>query len=184
VPKETSKLVAGVRKLRSEMPDVIQPLIDSIDAISHRVVAVIREHAAPAAPSSAASAAVAASAALQSGSHLYGELGRLARVNHCLLNALGVGHESLDTVVRASLRHGFTAKLTGAGGGGCAITLLPASPADEAPSPAVASGAAAAAASASLEARVAAFQDEMRGLGYDCFSTTLGGSGVLIHELE
>ena len=38
--------------------------------------------------------------------------------------AVGVGHPSLTTVVEESAVCGMSAKLTGAGGGGCAITLV------------------------------------------------------------
>ena len=48
----------------------------------------------------------------------------LMDVNQNLLRALGVSQDSLDTVCRVSLKHGLHSKLTGAGGGGCAITLL------------------------------------------------------------
>ena len=47
------------------------------------------------------------------------------RRNHELLNALGVGHPRLDDVVRiAQHSGGFASKLTGGGGGGCALTFL------------------------------------------------------------
>ena len=36
---------------------------------------------------------------------------------------MGVGHEKLDSVARIAREVGWT-KLTGAGGGGCALTLL------------------------------------------------------------
>ena len=49
----------------------------------------------------------------------------LFQVNHQLLNAIGVGHPSLDTVCAIAMEHGLAAKLTGAGGGGCAIVLIP-----------------------------------------------------------
>lgn len=56
-------------------------------------------------------------------------------MNHCVLNGLGVGHESLERIVAVTRDSGLTTKLTGAGGGGCAITLIrhgtQASPADE-----------------------------------------------------
>lgn len=45
-------------------------------------------------------------------------------INQHLLNALGVGHHSLDQVLAIALQHGLAAKLTGGGGGGCAIILL------------------------------------------------------------
>lgn len=43
--------------------------------------------------------------------------------NHLLLCALGVGHPSLDAVRACCLSRDCPSKLTGAGGGGCAIAL-------------------------------------------------------------
>lgn len=37
---------------------------------------------------------------------------------------MGVGHPALDTLCRVTLTKGLHSKLTGAGGGGCGITLL------------------------------------------------------------
>ena len=51
-------------------------------------------------------------------------LQELIDMNQQLLNAIGVGHASLDTVVQVTAQHGLHSKLTGAGGGGCAYTLL------------------------------------------------------------
>ena len=49
----------------------------------------------------------------------------LFTINQHLLNGLGVGHPSLDTVCQITKQFGLSAKLTGGGGGGCAIALLP-----------------------------------------------------------
>jgi mevalonate kinase len=49
----------------------------------------------------------------------------LCDVNHFILCSLGVGHPALTAVWEASRRHGMACKLTGAGGGGCAFTVLP-----------------------------------------------------------
>lgn len=46
-------------------------------------------------------------------------------MNHHLLNALGVGHSTLDKVCQIVNQFGLTGKLTGGGGGGCAIALVP-----------------------------------------------------------
>ena len=46
-------------------------------------------------------------------------------MNQHLLNMLGAGHSSLDRVVSIARRHNLHAKLTGAGGGGCAFALIP-----------------------------------------------------------
>jgi mevalonate kinase len=50
-------------------------------------------------------------------------MGRLMDENHELLNALGVGHESLESFVSLARPHSYGAKLTGAGGGGSMIAL-------------------------------------------------------------
>ena len=44
--------------------------------------------------------------------------------NQMLLNKLGVGHPKLDELCSVTEKFGLKSKLTGAGGGGCAITLL------------------------------------------------------------
>ena len=46
-------------------------------------------------------------------------------MNHHLLTALGVGHARLDAALLVAAEAGLSGKLTGAGGGGCAIVLLP-----------------------------------------------------------
>lgn len=61
---------------------------------------------------------------------LYHPQGDLMAMNHHLLNAVGVGHPALTAVVDAAASAGphtggFACKLTGAGGGGCAIILSP-----------------------------------------------------------
>lgn len=48
----------------------------------------------------------------------------LMDMNQHHLNALGVGHASLDQLCQVTAAHGLHSKLTGAGGGGCGITLL------------------------------------------------------------
>lgn len=48
----------------------------------------------------------------------------LIDINQHHLDVIGVGHSSLDRVCQVTASHGLHSKLTGAGGGGCAITLL------------------------------------------------------------
>jgi len=51
--------------------------------------------------------------------------GQLFNINHNLLCSLGVSHPTLDVIVAEANRAGFPSKLTGAGGGGCALILSP-----------------------------------------------------------
>ena len=91
------------------------------------------------------------------------EISQLMRINHCLLNAMGVGHESLDEVCTVSARLGFACKLTGAGGGGCAITLL-----DDTKD--------------LWEADRETLRQELDKRGYDTFLSGIGGEGVQWHS--
>lgn len=45
--------------------------------------------------------------------------------NHAHLITLGVSHPSLEKIREVTHRRGLHTKLTGAGGGGCAVTLVP-----------------------------------------------------------
>ena len=84
--------------------------------------------------------------------------GTLFRINHGLLVSLGVSHPRLERI-RELVDHtgaGWT-KLTGAGGGGCAITLLKRTRDPE-----------------SLKQLEQRLDDE----GYERYETTLGGDGV------
>ena len=99
IPRQTGVLVAGVRARRDRFPTVIDPVLTALGQLVHRGRAALRE------------------ADLST----FAELGNIA---HALLGALGVGHPALDCLCAAALEHGaLAAKLTGAGGGGCAFAL-------------------------------------------------------------
>ena len=107
--KSTAAEVAKVGALKKKHPAVVNGILDSIDSITNSVYETITK------TDFNSDAAVGA---IQ-------HLGELMAVNHGLLFSLGVSHPRLER-----LRHlvdlsgvGWT-KLTGGGGGGCAITLL------------------------------------------------------------
>jgi mevalonate kinase len=56
----------------------------------------------------------------------------LVGINHGLLQALTVSTPSLDQICNIARSLGLSAKLTGAGGGGCAFVLLPPNVVEEA----------------------------------------------------
>ncbi|KAM5200491.1 mevalonate kinase isoform 2-T2 [Hipposideros larvatus] len=87
-------------------------------------------------------------------------LKELIDMNQHHLNALGVGHASLDRLCQAAMAHGLHSKLTGAGGGGCGITLL--RPDLEGP-------------------EVEATKQALTSYGFDCWETSVGAPGVSVH---
>lgn len=108
VPKSTAAEVAKVAALKKSHPGVADGILDAIDKITEAAHASIERKSFDATTEADCA-----------------ELGHLMSVNHGLLAALGVSHPALERL-RALVDAagvGWT-KLTGAGGGGCAITLL------------------------------------------------------------
>uniref|UniRef100_A0A8C0D2L4 mevalonate kinase n=1 Tax=Balaenoptera musculus TaxID=9771 RepID=A0A8C0D2L4_BALMU len=142
VPRSTKALVAGVRSRLLKFPEIVAPLLTSIDAISLECERVLGEMAAAPAPEH------------------YLVLEELIDMNQHHLNALGVGHASLDRLCQVTMAHGLHSKLTGAGGGGCGITLL--RPDLEWP-------------------EVEAVKQALTSCGFDCWETSIGAPGVSVH---
>lgn len=145
VPRSTKELVAGVRVLHDRLPEVIKPIFASIEGISRRFLELLEDSGI-------------------SHDDLVAEIGTLFRVNQDLLNAIGVGHPSLNSVTEHSRAQGFACKLTGAGGGGCAITLL-----DN---------------SENLAGRLEVLEGNLHGLGFETFNSGLAGDGVRWHNTQ
>lgn len=104
VSRDTKQLVAGVQTTLNVKPSEVNAAFDSIQAISDEAARLLTEVEGD-----------------------DGRLGELMERNHELLRGLGVSHPSLETV-RTTLRavsSTLSTKLTGAGGGGFAMTLLP-----------------------------------------------------------
>ncbi|ALV62603.1 Mevalonate kinase [Thermococcus sp. 2319x1] len=102
----TKELVAKVRKNYEEMPEIIEPILNSIGKLVEKAREVIL--------------------ADYDKEIKFQLLGRLMNINHGLLDALGVSTKSLSDLVYASREAGaLGAKITGAGGGGCMYALAP-----------------------------------------------------------
>nr|XP_020025558.1 mevalonate kinase [Castor canadensis]XP_020025559.1 mevalonate kinase [Castor canadensis] len=143
VPRSTKALVAGVRNRLIKFPEIVDPLLTSMEAISLKCERVLDE--------------MAMAPALEQ----YLVLEELIDMNQHHLNALGVGHASLDQLCQVTAAHGLHSKLTGAGGGGCGITLL--KPGLE-------------------QAKLEAAKQALTGCGFDCWETSIGVSGVSAHS--
>ncbi|XP_058491111.1 mevalonate kinase [Solea solea] len=144
VPRSTKVLVAGVKDKINKFPAVMTPVLDSVDAISCTCEKVLSDMTSEPI----------------TGEH-YNILEELIDINQHHLNVLGVGHPALDTLCRVTLTRGLHSKLTGAGGGGCGITLL--RPETD---------------SQVVESTV----QDLRNCGFDCWETSIGGPGVQQHS--
>ncbi|KAL9119939.1 MAG: hypothetical protein Q9187_003504 [Circinaria calcarea] len=139
--RSTAIEVAKVGKLKKSHPVVTNSILETIDKITESAHELVRG-SGPDGPDE----------------QTLEILGELINVNHGLLVSLGVSHPRLERIRELVdlVGIGWT-KLTGAGGGGCAITLLKANTEKEDLS--------------LLESRL----DEE---GFERFETTLGGDGV------
>lgn len=140
-PRSTAAEVAKVGHLKKKYPDVTEHTLDSIDKVTMSAYNLITSEDFD-----------------NTSEDNIEHLGDLFRINHGLLVSLGVSHPKLE-YIRELVDYsdaGWT-KLTGAGGGGCAITLL---------KPDVGRK--------QLEALNASFEKA----GFEEYKTTLGGDGV------
>lgn len=93
----TSEMVKGVRQLKERYPDVIEPVLEAMDAIAVRGAKAMERNDIE-------------------------EVSRLFRMNQSLLRAIGVSTPEIDRIIAQIEERGFSAKITGAGGGGYILT--------------------------------------------------------------
>ncbi|KAK4449196.1 hypothetical protein QBC34DRAFT_449125 [Podospora aff. communis PSN243] len=139
--KSTSAEVEKVRKLKEAHPKLVGSILDAVDKVTTSALELIERDDFD----------------TESEESLRG-VGELMNINHGLLVSLGVSHPRLERV-RELVDHegiGWT-KLTGAGGGGCSITLLrPGVP----------------------RSKLEKLERQLEEEGYQKFETTLGCDGV------
>lgn len=106
--RSTATEVAKVGTLKKVHPVITESILDSIDQVTVSGHDIIKSHGFDA-----------------DSEESVDEFGTLFRVNHGLLVSLGVSHPRLEHIRELVDNTGIGwTKLTGAGGGGCAITLL------------------------------------------------------------
>lgn len=146
-PKSTQHEVSKVAKLKKAQPELVGSILDAIDNVTSSANKLIGQNAADSVDG------------FNNGDiDDLRKVGELISINHGLLVSLGVSHPRLERV-RELVDHeglGWT-KLTGAGGGGCSITLMnPGVPRE----------------------RWDQLEQQLHEEGYEKFETTLGGDGV------
>ncbi|KAL8251585.1 hypothetical protein R6Q59_035278 [Mikania micrantha] len=110
VGRNTKALVASVAERKKRHPDAMTSVFAAVDFISNEFASII-----------------------QSSSNFDDDvtnneqrISELMEMNQGLLRCMGVSHTSIETVLQTTAKYDLTSKLTGAGGGGCVLTLLPA----------------------------------------------------------
>jgi len=140
-PKSTSHEVEKVHKLKEAHPKLVGSILEAVDRVTQSALELIEHEEFD----------------TENEESLRG-VGELMTINHGLLLSLGVSHPRLERV-RELVDHegiGWT-KLTGAGGGGCSITLLrPGVPRE----------------------KLDRLEEQLEEEGYQKFETTLGCDGV------
>ncbi|KXN91676.1 Cystathionine beta-lyase [Leucoagaricus sp. SymC.cos] len=107
VPRDTKKLVADVGEKKANEPELVNGIFDAIQNITDEARRALADPELPR-------------------ESLLQVLSALINENHGHLVTLGVSHPSLEAIrARTAESYGLSTKLTGAGGGGCAVTLLP-----------------------------------------------------------
>lgn len=146
VPRLTSQLVAQVAQIKQKWPKIFEPLMAAFKQVVEEADALLSE--SPVDPQFAE------------------KICELAELNHGLLSTISVSHPALEKVRDVSKELGIgTTKLTGAGGGGCAITVASKPTAGSNASPSIDK-----------------FK-EMLGEQFRVFATSLGVKGVGFAEL-
>ncbi len=92
----TRKMVSRVAHLREKYPQIIDAVFDVIDCISTDSVEYLQNKDLKA-------------------------LSKLIHLNQCMLKSINVSTEIIDLLVQNLSLSGVTAKITGAGGGGCVV---------------------------------------------------------------
>nr|AYN07279.1 mevalonate kinase [Eucommia ulmoides] len=143
VGRNTKALVASVSERTVRHPNAMASVFSAVDSISNELATIIQS------PASDDFAITEKEEKLE----------ELMEMNQGLLQCMGVSHSSIETVLRTTLKYKLASKLTGAGGGGCVLTLLP---------------------TLLSETIVGRVISELEACGFQCLLAGIGGKGVQI----
>lgn len=138
VGRNTKALVSGVSQRAVRHPDAMKSVFNAVDSISKELAAIIQ------------------SKDETSVTEKEERIKELMEMNQGLLLSMGVSHSSIEAVILTTVKHKLVSKLTGAGGGGCVLTLLP---------------------TGTVVDKVV---EELESSGFQCFTALIGGNGAQI----
>ena len=133
VDRESKKLIQGVRALYDRWPSIMQPIFEGISAISQHFREAVENKV----------------------ENIH--IDEMIVLNQQLLQCLQVSHPAIERVCHIATQHGVSTKLTGAGGGGCTVSLLPETFSDK---------------------QTEALINDLSEAGFVCYLTPIGGNGV------
>lgn len=108
IPRSTKKLVEKVREKYNRYREIMEPVMESIEAVTLKCQVTCKE----------------LSEKPENTTELYSILEGLIDVNQSHLSVLGVSHPLIDQICNLCSKKNLHAKLTGAGGGGCVLCLI------------------------------------------------------------
>ncbi|KAI8441834.1 hypothetical protein MSG28_005520 [Choristoneura fumiferana] len=111
VSRETHALVVKVAGLRQRNMAAVDHIMDALDDVAHTATQILEKLSGGKCPADTDAD--------------YQHLAELWDMNHCLLASLGVSHPALETIRGFARARSLACKLTGAGGGGYAMILIP-----------------------------------------------------------
>eukprot|EP01134_Creolimax_fragrantissima_P003557 CFRG3557T1 len=150
VPRSTKLLVEEVKRRSDLLPEVVGHILTAIENISIESLSIFQ-------------AMLENDCRQDANEEHVKRLQCLVDINQCLLDSVGVGHESISKIVSITRRYNFHTKLTGAGGGGCTLTLIP---------------------QGTDRSHIESIKTALQAEGYDLWETTIGGDGVLQHTSD
>lgn len=142
ISRSTANLVSKVAETKKQFPTVIDHILNAMEETVEQAVPLYEQIT----PESLGK---------------FEHLQKLFQINNDLLKGLGVSHVKLEQIFTIAHSNGFSSKITGAGGGGYAIILLPSN-------------------YRSLEA-FKMLTKELDEQMFEFFETTVGGCGVEVH---
>lgn len=101
VPKKTLEQVVKVRMLYNKHETIIEPLLDAVENLVDKFILILKNN--------------------ENNSK---DLNDLVSINQGILTSLSVSNLELNKIIEIANFFGYSAKITGAGGGGCCYVLL------------------------------------------------------------